>query len=100
MKRKLPESLIKQQEQRRTETLQTIQSVIDALKEEETIVTKKLLIELSGYSASTFSKPHVKELLKENEVCQFRKRETVSKKQTTDKKLKRQNEQLQKNVIN
>lgn len=96
MKRNLPESLIKHQEQRKNETLQTIQSVIDALKEEGTIVTKKLLIELSGYSASTFSKPHVKELLEKNEVCQYRKRETVSRKQAVDNKLKRQNEQLQK----
>lgn len=55
-----------------------------------------MLIELSGYSAPTFSKPHVKDLLKGNEVCQYRKRETVSKKYTVDNKLKRQNEQLQK----
>lgn len=96
MTRKLPNSLVKQQEERKEKTLQTIQSVIDALKDEETIVTKKLLIELSGYSASTFSKSHVKELLQENEVCQFRKRQTLSKTVTSDSRLKRQNEQLQK----
>ncbi|MFY3791408.1 DUF6262 family protein [Ureibacillus sp. MALMAid1270] len=94
--KKLPESLIKLQEQRREETLRTIQNAIDTLKEEGTIVTKKLLIELSGYSASTFSKPHVKELLERNEVCQFRKRVTVQQKQTLDEKLKRKNEKLQK----
>lgn len=94
--KKLPESLIKFQEQRRAETLRTIQNAIDTLKEEGTIVTKKLLIELSGYSASTFSKPHVKELLERNEVCQFRKRVTVQGKQNLDEKLKRQNERLQK----
>lgn len=96
MKKKLPDSLLRHQEQRKSETLKTIQTVIDALKEEGTIVTKKLLIELSGYSASTFSKPHVKGLLEKNEVCQFRKRATVTKIQTIDGKLKRQNERLQK----
>ena len=96
MERKLPESLIRHQEQRKNETLQTIQSVIDALKEEGSIVTKKLIIELSGYSASTLSKSHVIELLKKNEVCQFRKRETVLKKETVDNRLSRQNEQFKK----
>ena len=94
MKKKLPESLIKHQEQRKAETLQTVQSVIDVLKEEGTIITKKMLIELSGYSPSTFSKAHLKELLEKNEICQYRKRETVSSAQTVDSKLKRQKEQL------
>lgn len=94
MKKKLPESLIKHQEQRKAETLQTVQSVIDVLKEEGTIITKKMLIELSGYSPSTFSKPHVKELLKNNEICQYRKRETISRTQAVDNKLKQKNEQL------
>lgn len=96
MKKKIPDSLQKHQEQRKSETLQTIQTVIDALKDEGTIVTKKLLIELSGYSPSTFSKPHVKGLLEKNEVCQFRKRTTVTKRKTVEVRLKQQHERLQK----
>lgn len=63
MNKKLPETLIKQQEEARQKTLKTIKNAIDTLKLEGAIVSKKVLIELTGYSASTFSKPHVKELL-------------------------------------
>ena len=99
MKKGIPDALLKQQEQRKNETIDKIQSAIDTLKEEGTIVTKKLLIELTGYSASLMYKEHVEELLKKNEVCQYRKTTTVSnqsKQKTADVKLIRQNEQLQK----
>lgn len=98
----IPEALIRQQEAKKERTLEIIQNVIDALKEEGTIVTKKLLIELSGFSAATFSKPHVKELLQRNEVCQFRPKTTTSSKHTKQNNLNRKYEQLEKkyNLLN
>lgn len=97
-KRELPFSLLEKQEKQRHETLSVIQKAIDDLKSEGTIVTKSLLIELSGYSASTFSKPHVKSLLEKNEVCQFQKRRTVQsrREEFQQKKQHQQYEQLQK----
>lgn len=99
MKKGLPPALLKQQEQRKNETLNKVQSIIDALMEEGTLVTKKLLIELTGYSASTFSKSHIKELLEKNKVCQFREKTTVpikDKQKVAAARLIRKNEQLEK----
>ncbi|MFA2821556.1 hypothetical protein [Bacillus wiedmannii] len=95
MNKKLPETLIKQQEEARQKTLKTIKNAIDTLKSEGAIVSKKVLIELSGYSASTFSKPHVKELLEKNEVCQFKKRSVVSSTNNTSDRLVRKNKLLE-----
>jgi len=98
MEKKLPDSLVKYQQEKREKTLNRIQLAIDALKEEGTLVTKKLLIELTELSASTFSKEHVKELLQENEVCQYRPVKAVSnetRKQIADEKLVRQMERME-----
>ena len=71
-KRDIPAKLNEMQLAKRNETLEKIQSCIDEIKEFNGVVTKKKLIEMTGYSASTFSKEHVKELLKKNKVCQFK----------------------------
>lgn len=56
---------------RKEETLKKVQSAIDQLQANGEKVTKKRLAEVSGLSSGTFSKEHVKELLKENQVCQY-----------------------------
>lgn len=71
-KRDIPSKLKEKQLAKRNETLEKIQSCIYEIKEFNGVVTKKKLIEMTGYSASTFSKEHVKELLKKNKVCQFK----------------------------
>lgn len=70
--REIPDSLKKLQDEKRSQTLSKIQEVIDELKNDSAEVTKKKLIEMTGYSASTFSKQHVKALLKQNKVCQYK----------------------------
>jgi len=62
---------------KRAATLAKIQAAIDEIKEDHRIVTKKELMDLTGLSSGTFSQDHVKELLKTNEVCQFRNRKKV-----------------------
>lgn len=54
--REIPDSLKKLQDEKRSQTLFKIQEVIDELKNDSAEVTKKKLIEMTGYSASTFSK--------------------------------------------
>ena len=88
-KKELPTALRQQQEQKKQVTLNKIQQVINELMDMDIVVTKKRLIEETGYSASTFSKRHVKELLQHNRVCQFK--ETAKVKDTTNSN-KRHNE--------
>lgn len=52
-------------------TLILIQDAINTINEDNRIVTKKELMELTGLSSGTFSKDYIKELLKENCVCQY-----------------------------
>ena len=75
---KPPEQLVKYQDVRRKTTLVKIQNAIDELNTEGFIVSKKMLIERTGFSAALFSKRHVKELLKTNKVCQFKENKVIS----------------------
>lgn len=77
MSRELPDALKKQQEEKRQITLYKIQDAINELTEDNAEVTKKKLINITGYSASTFSKPHVKILLEQNKVCQYKTKSKV-----------------------
>ena len=78
-KREIPKGLREKQEKQRQETMKTIQDAINFIIEEGGIVTKQKLIEHTGLSSATFSKPHVKDLLKENKVCQFKETSKVKK---------------------
>ena len=60
------------QELMRKNTLSVIQNAIDELNILHEEVTKSKLMEMTGLSSATFSKEHVKALLKENKVCQFK----------------------------
>lgn len=91
-KKELPKALKQQQEQKRQYTLKKIQETIDYFKEIDLEVTKKRLIEETGYSASTFSKQHVKELLQRNKVCQFK--ETKKVKQDLQKINQKHNQEM------
>lgn len=71
--------------QKRKATLDKIQSAIDEIQEDNRIVTKKELMELTGISSGTLSQQYVKELLKENKVCQYRETITID---NADKKKK------------
>lgn len=68
------ENMKKMYEKKRANTITKIQEAIDEIKEDHRIVTKKELMDLTGLSSGTFSQDHVKELLKSNEVCQYRNR--------------------------
>lgn len=101
MKRALPDKLRVRHEDTKRITLSKVQNAIDILQEDNEIVSKKKLIELTKLSNSTFSKQHVKELLKTNQVCQYktlRKSNEVSEIKQLELLLK-ENEK-QKNRIN
>lgn len=63
--------------EKRAATLSKIQVAIDEMKDDHRIVTKKDLMDMTGLSSGTFSQDHVKDLLKRNEVCQYRNRSKV-----------------------
>ena len=65
------EGLQKVYDEKKQSTLKKVQSAIDFIKADNRIVTKKELIELTGLSSGTFSRPYVKELLQTNRVCQY-----------------------------
>ena len=99
-KREIPNTLKEKQEKNRMETINKVQEAIDDIKQDGGIVTRKLLLEKTGLSNSTFSKPHVKDVLEANRVCQFATKKKVlstSKEDVTKnlykeiEKLKREN---------
>ncbi len=99
-KREIPNTLKEKQEKNRLETINKVQEAIDDIKQDGGIVTRKLLLEKTGLSNSTFSKPHVKDVLEANRVCQFATKKKVlstSKEDVTKnlykeiEKLKREN---------
>lgn len=82
---------------RRTASLNKVQTAIDKIKEDGREVTKKELIALTGLSSAAFSQPHIKELLKKNEVCQFnpKRKEQLTRNQKTIQDLYYRNRQLE-----
>lgn len=83
--KKPSENMKKMYAQKRKATLDKIQYAIDEIQEDNRIVTKKELMELTGISSGTLSQQYVKELLKENKVCQYRETITID---NADKKKK------------
>lgn len=72
---------------KRAATLNKIQEAIDIIQAASRIVTKKELIELTGLSSGTFSRPYVKELLEKNRVCQYRGIQ-IKDKETKEQRVK------------
>jgi hypothetical protein len=71
-KKELNDGIASYQQQLRKSTLEKIQDAIDEINADGAIVTKKKLIELTGLSNATFSKEHVKSILKSNKVCAYK----------------------------
>lgn len=63
-KRDISVNLKELQSIKRKETLSKIQKAINEIQEDNDVVTKKKLLEITGLSSATFSKPHVLALLK------------------------------------
>lgn len=74
MPRKLSDGCKNYQNEARQKTIDAVQTAIDRLKEEGAIVTISKLMELTGYSRSTFSKVHVADVFKKNKVCKYQNR--------------------------
>ena len=91
---------------KKQQTLSLIQDAINELQEDGQVVTKKALMEITGLSSGTFSKEHVKELLKENKVCQFRDIQVINEQKSVKNKdqiidsLMKENERLKTRVRN
>lgn len=75
------ENMKKMYATRKQATLKIIQDAINEIQEDNRIVTKKELMQLTSLSSGTFSQPHVKELLKSNQVCQFQDRKAIKSEQ-------------------
>lgn len=73
---------------KRAATLKKIQDAIDYIQEDQRIVTKKELIEITGISSGTFSQDYVKELLKKNKVCQYKETKQLKDKRISEIKEK------------
>ena len=97
-KRNIPSKLKEKQEQARLDTINKVQEAIDDIRQEGGIVTRKLLLEKTGLSNSTFSKPHVKDVLEANKVCQFASKKKVlsTTKEDVVKNLYKEIEKLKK----
>lgn len=93
MRKKLNDGLRQKQEELRQETLEKVEEAIDDLQNEGYEITTKLLLERTGLSRSTFSKPHVVQLLKEKRVGRFK-----SVKKLPDEDLIQVNANLQKEI--
>lgn len=93
------EGLQKFHDEAKQTSLTKIQDAINLIKADNRIVTKKELIELTGLSSGTFSRPYVKELLQKNKVCQYRGLQ-LENAETKTKQIKEATiEQLSKKVL-
>lgn len=65
------ENMIAYTENKKRETINTLQRAIDTMKAQGKKITRKELIEESGLSSAVLSKPYIKEVLKENKVLMY-----------------------------
>jgi hypothetical protein len=94
--RTLPVNLKIKQDKIREETSKTIQQAINELKNEGYMVSIKLLIQRTGYSRSTFSKKHVKEVLKRNTVCMYKNIRTFYDEEISENSIYKLKDELDK----
>ena len=93
------EGLQKFHDEAKQTSLTKIQDAINVIKADNRIVTKKELIELTGLSSGTFSRPYVKELLQKNKVCQYRGLQLENTETKTQQIKEATIEQLSKKVL-
>ena len=93
------EGLQKFHDEAKKTSLTKIQDAINVIKADNRIVTKKELIELTGLSSGTFSRPYVKELLQKNKVCQYRGLQLENTETKTQQIKEATIEQLSKKVL-
>ena len=74
-KRKTTQGQQNYYETKKQDTLNRIRSAIKDMKEFDETVTKARIMEISGVSSGTLSKPYVLDLLREEHVCQFTKKD-------------------------
>ena len=74
-KRKTTQGQQNYYETKKQDTLNRIRSAIKDMKEFDETVTKAKIMEMSGVSSGTLSKPYVLDLLREEHVCQFSKKD-------------------------
>jgi len=101
MVRRIPIELTEKQGRIRLESMEKVQEKIDELKAEGFIVTTKLLMDRTGFARSTFSKHHIREVLKNNNVCKYAVTKSISRVLTekeTIKQLEDENLSLRKKV--
>ncbi len=77
-KRKIPKELAEKQAWQRKETAQKVKQAIDELQSEGAIITTSKLVERTKLSRSTINKPHVQEVLKNNQVGKYKPRRVIN----------------------
>lgn len=92
--KKLPDKLKEKQEKARQESVHRVQQAIDDIKAEGYIVTTKLLMEHTGFARSTFSKEHIQEVLKQNQVCKYANTKQIKKELSEKEKIKELEKEL------
>ena len=92
--KKLPDKLKEKQEKTRQESIHRVQQAIDDIKAEGYIVTTKLLMEHTGFARSTFSKEHIQEILKQNQVCKYANTKQIKKELSEKEKIKELEKEL------
>lgn len=78
MPRSVPNKLKEKQDKQRKDTIKKIEEAIEMLKDlgYHSITVSNLVTE-TGYARSTFSKPHVEEVLKKHKIGKFREVKTL-----------------------
>ena len=95
--RELPYKLKQKQQKTKEETLFKIQKSINELNAEGYLITIKVLIDRTGYSRSLFSKLHVQELLKKNNIGKYKNTKTIIEK--VDESIREKVFRLEKELI-
>lgn len=85
MPRKLNDGCKNYQNEAKRKTIDAVQSAINQLKDEGAIVSIGKLMELTGFARSTFSKPHIDDLLKKNKVCKYENKTVIVQEENSSK---------------
>jgi len=98
--RNIPKELVQKQECQRNETIRKVQSAINELITEGALITTAKLIDRTGLSRSTINKPHVQNVLKDNQVGKYRSRIVISSNTAIEDQLAKLEKELSSVKIN
>lgn len=95
MSKKIPQTLLNRQEMERQQTVNRVLRAIEDLQSQGCRLSIKSLMAYTGFSRSTFAKPHVREVLLRHGFASDGEAPEQAKKRKQSEKLREKDERIQ-----